>query len=211
MAPARRAPSCLPPSLPALPPSLLPMPAGLQQDPPEGVNASPQAENIMRWVVEKGRAGAPWGFPCHPGVEAGQELWALHAATLPRQAACRQAGRQASLMACFPTSIHRCYLCTVCLPARPPAGGTPSSLDQMGQCGTAACSSSAWSSAKVCCWHLGPCSAAASGQRQAMPLACVRCLRGFLLLTPPPPPHPHPTTTTHHHPPTHLLAPCRLP
>lgn len=26
-----------------------PLRAGLQQDPPEGVNASPQAENIMRW------------------------------------------------------------------------------------------------------------------------------------------------------------------
>lgn len=31
------------------PPPHHPRPAGLQQDPPEGVNASPQAENIMHW------------------------------------------------------------------------------------------------------------------------------------------------------------------
>jgi hypothetical protein len=44
-----------------LPPALRPCAAGLQQDPPEGVNASPQAENIMQWnAIIFGPDGTVW-------------------------------------------------------------------------------------------------------------------------------------------------------
>lgn len=40
---------------------LLPLPAGLQQDPPEGVNACPKADNIMQWnAIIFGPDGTIW-------------------------------------------------------------------------------------------------------------------------------------------------------
>ena len=61
--PARAPPPChrhVPPAE-RPPPPLRPCAAGLQQDPPEGVNASPQAENIMQWnAIIFGPDGTVW-------------------------------------------------------------------------------------------------------------------------------------------------------